>query len=107
MASSACAANGGVPAKPTRRRATARLGRLARQALFLALLGGEAGALERREVVDEHLAEQMVHFVLDAHGEEALRSPLDRLAALVLRSNRDPGCPGDLVEVPRDGEAAF
>src|SRR4029453_5283850 len=106
-ASSAWAANEGVPAKPTRRRGTVDGKPSAREPLLLALLGGKPGALERGEVVDEPLADEVVHFVLNAHGEEALRGPLDRLAALVARPNRDPGCSGDFVVVARDGQTAL
>ena len=57
---------------------------------FLCSFGLDAGALERRQVLDEDLAEQMVHLVLDAHGEQALGVELERLAALVQRAHADP-----------------
>ncbi len=49
----------------------------------------------------------MVHFVLYAHREEALRGPLDRFAALIPGPDRDPGCPGNFVVIPRDGQTAL
>ena len=45
--------------------------------------------------------------MLDAYGEQAFRGPLERFAALVPRSHRDPRRPGDLVVVPGHGQAAF
>src|SRR5438105_10212440 len=54
-------------------------------ALGLEHLALDAIALERREVLDEHLATQMIHLVLDAHGQDALGLDRARLAVLVLR----------------------
>ena len=55
--------------------------RLAREPLLLAQPGREPRALERREVVDEDLADEVIHFVLDADGEHAFRVELEGLAA--------------------------
>src|SRR5450830_1432372 len=83
MASSARAANSGVPAKMTRIvltvycKATAvaicaalfnRL--LTDQTLSLFCFVFQALLLERRQILDEHLAYQMVHFMLDTDGEQ-------------------------------------
>src|SRR6266850_6646844 len=62
-------ANSGVPAK-TRRRKAGRSGRLAQ---LLGELGADALLLELRKVFDEHLALEVVHLVLNAHREQALR----------------------------------
>src|SRR4029453_8694631 len=59
-------------------------GRLARQLLLLAKPGGKPRALQRRQVFDEDLADQVVHFMLDAHGKRAFGGKLEPLAALVL-----------------------
>ena len=97
-----CAANAGVPAKPTFMEAARRSadvaqcapGRLdrgfrggerggrssAREALLLAQPRGEPRALQRRQVVDEDLALEVFHLVLDAHGEHAVGVELERLA---------------------------
>jgi hypothetical protein len=40
----------------------------------------DAVALQRRQVFDEHLAQQVVHLVLDADGQQALGLDLARLA---------------------------
>src|SRR5687768_10982918 len=58
---SARSANSGVPAKTRRRKA--RSGRLAQ---LLRELGADALLLELRQVLDEDLALQMIHFVLNA-----------------------------------------
>jgi len=34
-------------------------------------------------VIDEHLADEVIHFVLDAHGEHALGVELEALAVRV------------------------
>ena len=77
-AASATRANSGVPAK----RHGASAGPQARR-FFARLLqhpGLDAVALERAQVLDEHLAEQVVHLVLDAHREQALGLELARSA---------------------------
>src|SRR6516165_9501380 len=107
MAASAVAANSGVPAKPTRIEWERRVKRLSRELLLLAKLGFETGALERRQVLDEDLADQVVHFVLDAYREEPLGGEFERFATLVLRANGHPRRPCDLVVVAGYGEAAF
>src|SRR5262249_24675991 len=77
-AESDLAANSGVPAKTSlmiqrgRRSAGRGVGgfRLPRLALLLSQPGVDAVLLEPGEVLDENLAFQMVHLVLDAHGEQ-------------------------------------
>src|SRR5689334_17451381 len=66
--SSARAANAGVPAKTRRRKA--RSGRLAQ---LLGELGANALLLQLRQMLDEHLALQVIHLVLDADREQSLR----------------------------------
>src|SRR5688572_23128667 len=72
-------ANCGVPAK-TRRR-SAKSGRLAQ---LLGELGANALLLELRQVLDEHLALQMIHLVLDANRQESLRLQGKSVAVLVV-----------------------
>ena len=43
--------------------------------------------LELGEILDEDLALQVVHLVLDAHGEQALRLERERVAALIVGSH--------------------
>ena len=54
--------------------------RLQRASRASSCLPRYASALQRRQVFDEHLAVQVVHLVLDAHGEQALGVELERLA---------------------------
>src|SRR5512138_1730282 len=72
-ASRSCAsarlANGGVPAK-IRRRNAERSGGLAQ---LLGELGADALLLQLRQMLDEDLALQVIHFVLDAHCKQPLR----------------------------------
>src|SRR5512138_497156 len=87
-ASSAAAANGGVPAKMTRTAGRSERGAHGRGvgpvfARLLEELGLDAVALERGEVVDEDLALQMIEFVLDAHRQEAVGGELERLAVAI------------------------
>src|SRR6186713_456311 len=80
-ASGTCA-NSGVPAKTT------RIGGIRRGASSgpllvagaLQHLGLDAVALQRAQVLDEHLAEQVVHLVLHAHREQAFGVELDAFA---------------------------
>ena len=55
----------------------------ARLAQLLGELRADALLLELRQVLDEHLALQVIHLVLDAHREQALRLERERLAVLV------------------------
>ena len=98
------AAKAGVPAKPTRMR---RARRFSRRAAASCAAGREARALQRRQVFDEDLAEQMVHFVLDTHGEHAFGVQLERFATLVLRAHADSRGARHLVVVAGNGQAAF
>src|SRR5256885_1441030 len=83
--SSARSANSGVPAKTRRRKA--RSGRLAQ---LLGQLGANALLLELRQVLDEDLALQMIHFMLDADREQPLRFQRERIAVLVIGPHLDP-----------------
>ena len=49
----------------------------------------------------------MVHFVLNAHGEQPVGVELERFAVLVLRANADPRGARHLVVVAGYGQAAF
>src|SRR3954469_121719 len=65
---SARSAKAGVPAKIRRRNAERSSG----LALLLGELRADALLLQLRQMLDENLALQMIHLVLDAHGEQAL-----------------------------------
>src|SRR5512143_2146542 len=84
----AAAANGGVPAKM--RRTVGRLERCADRrsvgpvfACLLQKLGFDAVALETGQVIDKHLAQQMIQLMLDAHGQQAVGLQFERLAVAV------------------------
>src|SRR6267142_554792 len=79
---SARSAKSGVPAKTRRRKA--RSGGLAQ---LLRELGADALLLELRQVLDKHLALQMIHLVLDANGKQALRFKRERVAVLIVGTN--------------------
>src|SRR5438552_11353382 len=79
---SARSANSGVPAKTRRRKA--RSGGLAQ---LLRQLGADALLLQLRQVLDEHLALQVIHLVLDAHGEQTLRLEREWIAVLIVGAN--------------------
>src|SRR5580658_7045343 len=75
MAASAAAANSGVPAKMTRNewlmcKGDSRNGRALHGVCELLHLALDARLLERRQVFDEHAAHQVIHLVLDTHGEQ-------------------------------------
>src|SRR5205085_10572757 len=72
----AARASGGARARRSRARG-------ALLALLLELLAN-ALALEVRQVVDEELALEMIHLVLDAHREDVLAVALEELAVAVL-----------------------
>src|SRR5437868_6693396 len=72
------AAKAGVPAKIRRRNASGGLAQL------LGELCADALLLELRQMFDEDLALQMIHLVLDTHGEQALRLERERVAVLVV-----------------------
>src|SRR5262249_28284328 len=78
IAASAVAANSGVPAKIARIAiGSAALLVFAR---LLDHLGLDAVALQRAQVLDEDLAHQVIHLVLNADGQQALGVELVRLA---------------------------
>src|SRR5574341_284270 len=77
-AASARSANSGVPAKTRRRKALGGLAQLLRE------LGAHSLLLELRQILDEHLALQVIHLVLDAHREQALRLEGERVAVLIV-----------------------
>ena len=76
------------PRTPASRRTTVRRHQPASRC-FLRSPRREPRPLQRRQVVDEDLADQVVHFVLDAHGEQAVGVELERLAVLVQRAHAD------------------
>src|SRR6185437_3992625 len=67
----------------------------------------QQAALERRQVVDEHLAFQVVHLVLDAYRQRAFGLDDDLLAVDILRPDLDPQRPGDVGIQARKRQAAF
>src|SRR5919108_2254203 len=117
-ARSAGSAKCGVPAKAIRSAATdptgsvrPRGGGFARLAgAFLAILLellADALALQVRQVVDEQLALEMIHLVLQADGGEPLELDLLELALHVLESGTDLRGAFHLIEDAGDGEAAL
>ena len=65
------------------------------------------GALQRRQVVDEHLAFQVIHLVLDAHRQRALGLHDDLVAIDVLRLHLDLQRAGDVGVEARKRQAAL
>src|SRR5574341_1980026 len=95
MRARARSANSGVPAK-TRRRKAFRSGGLAQ---LLGELRADALLLQLREVLDEHLALQVIHLVLDAHSEQSLGFQRERIAVLIVRADFDAlGALNELVD---------
>ena len=103
-ASSAGTANSGVPAKPSLREAAALLktqragaearARFAPRGSLLALFfqaPADQLALEFGQIIDEQLAFEMIHLVLDAHGQQAIGVHLERLAVATQRPHADMG----------------
>src|ERR1044071_666111 len=95
-------ANSGVPAKTRRRKA--RSGCLAQ---LLGQLGANALLLELRQVLDEHLALQVIHLVLDADREQPLSLERESGAVLVIGANLDPLGTLDQLVDRRQRKAAF
>src|SRR6185437_8013121 len=95
-----------TPAYP-RSPPAASQGRSAGELLLLAQLCGDARPLQRRQVIDEDLAAQMVHFVLDTHRKQSVGVEVEAFAALVLRAHADTLGTGDLVVVAGNRQAAF
>mmetsp|Transcript_49610 Transcript_49610/g.116521 ORF Transcript_49610/g.116521 Transcript_49610/m.116521 type:complete len:227 (+) Transcript_49610:181-861(+) len=112
-ASSATAANSGVPAKTTLmpRRASEPLVALLGLGLFLASLldhlGLDAVALEGAEVFDEDLAHQVVHLVLHADRQQPVGIELEHLAVAVERAHGHLGMARHLVVDLRYRQAAL
>src|SRR5262245_13409635 len=99
---SAIAANSGVPAKTRRRKA--RSGGLAQ---LLGELCANPLLLQLRQVLDEDLAFEVVHLVLDADRQKALRLQGERVAVLIEGAHFDPlGALDQLVDA-RHGQTAF
>src|SRR5207244_12776164 len=67
----------------------------------------ETGACNRREAIDEDLADQTTHFVRDANGQAAVGRELEGLAPLALRAHGDAGGPPDRVVVAGYRKAAL
>src|SRR6185312_302497 len=99
-------AKSGVPAKTSRKRG-ADIGTSARVAPLLLQLAQQQRAFQRRQVIDEDLADQMVHLVLDAHGEQAIGFEFERLAGDVLRAHADPLLAFDVGIHAGERQAAF
>src|SRR6185437_12073054 len=75
-------------------------------ALLLELLA-DALTLEAREIVDEELAVDVVHLVLNADGEQLLAVTLEDVAVAVLGAHPDLRGALDLIEVSGHREAPF
>ena len=61
-----------------------------RPALLLLQLGGDARLLQARKVFDEHLAFQVVHFMLYAHRQQAGGFEREGLAVPIQCAHLDP-----------------
>ena len=59
----------------------------------LAQFRKDARTLEAREVVDENLALEMIHFMLDTHRQEAFRFEFEYLALHIECANPHALCP--------------
>src|SRR5690606_28746103 len=117
IASSVGTANSGVPANAMRRSCTRglpwseRLGagagglRLAPGLLQVPFL--QPLALQRRQVIDEQPALEVIHLVLDALREQALRVELERLAVAVERPDLDSLGSLDVLVEPGNGQTAL
>src|SRR5438552_2403813 len=100
---SARSANAGVPAKIRRRNADGSGG----LAQLLSELGADALLLQLRQMLDEDLALQMIHLVLDAYGKQALRLERERIAVLVVGTHFHALGPRHQLVDSRDRKAAF
>src|SRR5690349_5052773 len=101
-AASACSANSGVPAKTRRRKA--RSGR------FAQLLGearADALLLELGELLDEHLALEVIDLVLNADSKQSLRLQRKGVAVLVEGPNLYALRALDQLIYPGHRQAAF
>src|SRR3954468_8614320 len=98
----AAAANCGVPAKIRRREAgSGGLAQLLRQLRAYPLL------LQLRQVLDEHLALEVIHFVLNAYSQQTLRFQREGISVLVEGAHFHAFSPLDQLVDARHGEAAF
>src|SRR2546427_10894160 len=70
--------------------------------LFRSHLGLDPITLERAEVLDEHLAHEVIHLMLNAHGQKALRVELMALPLAVERPHLHVRMPLHLVVDLRD-----
>src|SRR5436190_23909885 len=74
---------------------------------LLGELDADALLLERREVFDEDLAAQVIHFVLDADRQQTLRFHRQGISAGIIGTNPDPiGAFDDIVN-PRHRETTL
>src|SRR5258706_13783859 len=78
-----------------------------RSPLLLLQLADNAFLLEPRKILDEDLAFQMIHFVLDAHREQAVAFNLEGLAVNSEGLHSDPFPAGYLLENARYRQATF
>src|SRR3954470_8444234 len=98
----AAAANCGVPAKIRRREAgSGGLTQLLRQLCAYPLL------LQLRQVLDEHLALEVIHLVLNAHGQQTLGFEREGIPVLIERAHFHPFSALDQLVDTGHGEAAF
>src|SRR5690606_32336056 len=108
---SARSAKTGVPANTTRRDAPAGRGAPPASSgdgtLLLAELCPDARLLEPREVLDEHLAVQVIDLVLDAHREQPVRFLGEGGAVPVQRADGHPIRALDLVVDAGHRQATF
>src|SRR5690606_25594256 len=87
------AANTGVPANTMRSdRGFVMVGSGAVALLFFQLLA-DAGAFQRRQVIDIELAAQVIVFLLDADREQAFRVQPEGVAVAVERAVPNMFCP--------------
>src|SRR4249919_4001796 len=123
MACKAIAANAGVPANATLigdpgathpgiRPACGSASSCALALLLLLAcsflhLHADALSLQRTQVFDEHLAQQVIHLVLHANCGETLDPALERLALAIERGHGHFGVPLDLVVDRRHRQAAL
>jgi hypothetical protein len=60
-----------------------------------------------REIIDEELAVEVIHFVLNAHGEHAVGLDLERPTVGIERAHSDGSGTIDIIVELRHGKAAF
>src|SRR3546814_10695301 len=64
-------------------------------------------ALQRRQVIDKQLAVEVIHFVLDAHRQQALGIHFKRLAVAIQRTHANALGAADLGENGGHRQTAF